>query len=156
MPLEGRRYSLIGGVDQCTRMTGARRPVTIVCGVLRGESSNSRLARSNCHRLAQSLANTRQRPVRFHASRRAPPLHSMRQGFENAGVCFLASAVGQLIWAFVSRLFPNCISLPFKFSLRRSPFKFSLRRSPSTEADFLIISDNHENAFVTLLLKQGV
>jgi hypothetical protein len=32
--------------------------------------------------------NVRQRPDRFHACRRAPPLHSMRQEFENAGVCF--------------------------------------------------------------------
>jgi hypothetical protein len=30
--------------------------------------------------------NTRQRPDLFHARHRTPPVHSARQGFENAGV----------------------------------------------------------------------
>ena len=30
-------------------------------------------------------------------------------------------AIGQLIWAFISRLLPNCTNFPFIFCLRRSP-----------------------------------
>jgi hypothetical protein len=70
--------------------------------------------------------DARQRPVRFHARRRAPPLHSLRQGFENAGACFWPKRWSQT-FAFVTE-FPvliwpcppsqeNC--LPEKCSLLR-------------------------------------
>ncbi len=56
----------------------------------------------------------RQSPHRFHARRRAPPLHSACQRFGNAGVCFWLCSW----WGYNCRIVQT---FPFKFGLRRSP-----------------------------------
>jgi len=61
----------------------------------------------------------RQSPDRFHAHRRTPSLHFLRQKFENAGVCFLACAVGQLILNVFQSFIPNRTNVPFNLGIRR-------------------------------------
>ena len=59
-------------------MSGAQVKATIGSGPLRGVVCVRGAARSHVDAIAW---NARQRPDRFHASRRALPLHSARKGF---------------------------------------------------------------------------